>query len=201
MQNTAISKRQGRCVLEPLIKHGIIWGPEPNLCSMYLIIPNTCLVIISLNGNQKKNPSVCNWTAKHTAKPTGKTWGVVLKWPKKRLTHSILHFMAIFWSNPLQSRVCSMYSWVCFSRECRGGLDNVTRMKWLVRYQCASQQLTTMPMIHSQVEILLCGETRKRRLLYPASLNEGQTCSMWTSSMFYTHFYLLWLRLVSLRKL
>lgn len=114
-----------------------------NPCSAYLIIPKTCLVIIYQPQRHSENQfigqsihkSVCKSTAKHTARPVGKTRGVVLKWPKKRLPHSILHFMTIFWSNPLRSWVCSMYSWVCFSRECRGGLDNVTRMKWLVHYQ------------------------------------------------------------------
>lgn len=42
----------------PPIKHGTIGGPERNLCSAYLIIPDTCLVIISLDGNQKKSKCV-----------------------------------------------------------------------------------------------------------------------------------------------
>lgn len=152
-----------------------------NRCSAYLIIPKTCLVIIYQPQRHSENQKVCAIWRRNAPRCLLVKRGRHLKMaPEKRLTRSILHFMTIFWSNPLKSRVCSMYSWVCFSRECRGGLDNVTRMEWLLHYQMASQQLTTMPMIHSHVEILLVVKQEEEgdtRFTHPASLNKCQTCA------------------------
>ncbi len=179
---------------EPLIKRRIMWGWEQIAAPHIWSFQKTCLVIIYQPQRHSENLSVCNSTAEHTAVPIGKTGTSFENGPKKkRLTRSSSHFMTIFWSNPLLSRVCSMYSWVCFSRECRGGLDNVTRMEWLVHYQMASQQLTTMPMIHSQILLVVKQEKEgDTRSTHPASLNKCQTCAEHEQAVCFTHLYLFW---------
>lgn len=63
MQNTAISKRQGKCVLNPSSSIG---GWEQILTPL-MIIPKTCSLIIYQPRQPSENQSVCILTAKHTA--------------------------------------------------------------------------------------------------------------------------------------
>lgn len=88
MQNTAISKRQGWCVLNPLIKHRMIWRwdqiPAPDIWSFQNLLSNylsTSMVF------RKSKSSVCNTTAKHTAMPIGETRASFLNGTPKKDWH------------------------------------------------------------------------------------------------------------------
>lgn len=144
--------------------------------------------------------SVCNSTAKHTAMPIGKTDAsfsfaffllLFLNGPKNRLTHSNLALHC--YSEALLRQVeCAVCIPEFASPENAGGegARQSDQNEVISTSPMASQQLTTMPMIHTRVEILLVVKPEKGRWhLLNTSCTSKQMGWMRTGCTFCSHPY------------
>lgn len=118
MQKTATSKERGYMCSEPFNKH-TRWSVLRSLWTCQISFAS-----ITMSGMHQQNTPQC----------------------RRGVGLSILPPM-MAWTNLLLSLVCGMYSWVFLSRKCKGGLNNVSRMRWITRYKHFTTAKTIMPMI------------------------------------------------------